>query len=924
MRKIHFTVSLEQFTSRIPGFIPAFDSDGNYHIFTKDAILARKNRFPNNYGMLPISIDISDFFIKHPGTKIAEGKLSYDGKCIVSYRRLDDWFHFFTQYYDLLNNHGSCGRAYTSATEYYKNEVNSKTGFDALYGNDITAYEDMDSFFNSHGGKVVIKENNALYGYDTEELNIPAVATDEGLFKYMLDNLFLKFYIPKDYRDVWGVSYLWFGDAVKWNSWFFNRRKIYDNIDVIAKCPTSDNCCDCEEYFKRGGRIMGDMLSEWVSKANIKAEQLSQMYDENPYLNPTSIHSFNIQQSIENMGEMSIFSNDWKSGVDYINTQSDSKEGTVVIYNNKAYIIRSKKDIINTTQNISRTNRGKTELFGYKFEEKYLERVWGNSKVNIWDGNQFTTDDSNNDNHWKDYTSYYILSHENDFNVQNRYILKDYKGTYKKIYTDDIETAKKICDDINSVSYTYDTKKCVVINNIIYPVIKGKYIILNDKIYEVETNGINEYIVINSSKLFLKDNKVNNISAIEGYFINYNGEYILCENDSLTISDANINYTYKVFDAHVMVSSMNLYIKDRKAYKISNNLDGDINSGFKQTTEDITSSITDGTIYKNIIINEDDVVLVYNYELEEVNDITGYTESKLDLLKPNVRYYDDIGNEMHGFNPTESIVWDGSESMSDNNGVNPLYSQPSEGTVLKPYYNIGNTTSLSVLTGDKYKPSNKFYNGNIITDMEFYCTDDEGKVISGKYKNIDSLKAINALITGVGNITKDKHLKCNITYHLNATLIKDNDTFTLANGYSEGIKFEETVEFIKKQDFFNTSTTTKILVWYYDIKHETDILKSGIYNHEWESSRARFSLPYINLGSRNDIIDMDDTNNTVVLPLFREEYRFGNSLLQNINSNIYIDKGVNYAFDKHLKLGEISSFESLENYSNGYFNIIDS
>lgn len=67
---------------------------------------------------------------------------------------------------------------------------------------------------------MVIKENNALYGYDTEELNIPAVATDDGLFKYMLDNLFLKFYIPKEYRDMWGVSYLWFGDAVKWNSWF--------------------------------------------------------------------------------------------------------------------------------------------------------------------------------------------------------------------------------------------------------------------------------------------------------------------------------------------------------------------------------------------------------------------------------------------------------------------------------------------------------------------------------------------------------------------------------------------------------------------------------------------------------------------------------------------------------------------------------
>lgn len=925
MRKLKFTISLEQFTSRIPGIIPAFDSDGIYHVFTENAIKARNNRYVSNYGMLPINVDIHDFFDVNPDVTIKEGELSYHTNCVVSYRRLDDWYYFFSQYYDLLNNHGSCGRAYQSAIEYYENEINLKTKDKLVFGNIRSTYEEMDSFFNTHGGKVILKDNNNIYGYDTEERNIPTVAIDDGLYKYLLDNLFLKIYIPKEYRNAWGTNYLWFGDAIKWNSWFFQKKKLYEFFEINNDCSNSDNCCECEEYFRRGGNVMADMLSEWVSTVNEKAERLSKMYEDNPSLNPIAIQSFNIQQSIENMGEMSIFCNDWEAGVNYINTQSDTKEGTVVIYNNKAYLIRSKNDISLTSQNQNRERKHKGELFGFKFDEKFLEIVWGNDKVNLWNGTQFMSDDSSDNNHWKDYTSYYALSNPDDFKVKYKFILKDYKGNYKKIYTDNKTSAEKLCDELNSETYSYDTKRCVVINNVIYPIIKGKYVILNNKIYVVEKEDNREYVLINSSKNYITNNMLNNSPVLEGEFINFNGEFIVCANNILKITDTDIVYNYQIFDAHTVISNIDIYIQDGKVYKILSTLDGDVDNGFRQMLSDITTSITEDNHYKRLIIKDNCVIVVHNYELEEVNNVTGYTESKLNLMLPNVRYYDDIGNEMHGYNTSKSIYWDGSESMTDNNGTDPLYSQPTEGTILRPYYNIGNTTDITLLRGDKYDPSIKFYNGNIITKMIFYCTNNNGDIISNKYSNKDSLQAINDLLTEVAAVTENKHIKCDITYHIGATLVKDNsNNYSIPTNYSPGVKYEETVEFIKKQEFFNVSTSSKILVWYYDIQHVTDIIKSDIYNHEWESSRARFTMPYIEIGSTTDIIDMDTNNNNVVLPLFREEFRFGNSVPQNVKSNIYIDRGINYAFDKHLKLGEISSFEALENYSNAYFNIIDS
>ena len=69
---------------------------------------------------------------------------------------------------------------------------------------------------------------------------------------------------------------------------------------------------------------------------------------------------------------------------------------------------------------------------------------------------------------------------------------------------------------------------------------------------------------------------------------------------------------------------------------------------------------------------------------------------------------------------------------------------------------------------------------------------------------------------------------------------------------------------------------------------------------------------------------MESHNGVKVAPVFMEEYNLGIASMENVDSNIYIDRGINAAFEKHLKLGETMTLEALENYGNNYFKIMDS
>ena len=68
---------------------------------------------------------------------------------------------------------------------------------------------------------------------------------------------------------------------------------------------------------------------------------------------------------------------------------------------------------------------------------------------------------------------------------------------------------------------------------------------------------------------------------------------------------------------------------------------------------------------------------------------------------------------------------------------------------------------------------------------------------------------------------------------------------------------------------------------------------------------------------------MDSYNGIQAYPIFKEEYLMGVSSLENVDANIYIERGINAAFEKHLKLGEVKSLDDLLQYGNGYYKIME-
>ena len=68
---------------------------------------------------------------------------------------------------------------------------------------------------------------------------------------------------------------------------------------------------------------------------------------------------------------------------------------------------------------------------------------------------------------------------------------------------------------------------------------------------------------------------------------------------------------------------------------------------------------------------------------------------------------------------------------------------------------------------------------------------------------------------------------------------------------------------------------------------------------------------------------MDDYNGLDAYPTFQDAYNIGISSLPIVDSDVNIDRGNNAAFEKHLKIGEVTSLEALENYTNGYFKMME-
>ena len=70
---------------------------------------------------------------------------------VISYATLRKWYHFFSEYYNLLNsNH--CNRVYSSATEYFEHEGQFDARHDASY------YAELDRLFEARDRQILAEE----------------------------------------------------------------------------------------------------------------------------------------------------------------------------------------------------------------------------------------------------------------------------------------------------------------------------------------------------------------------------------------------------------------------------------------------------------------------------------------------------------------------------------------------------------------------------------------------------------------------------------------------------------------------------------------------------------------------------------------------------------------------------------------------
>lgn len=934
MRTIQTTYSLEPFISRLPSIYPSYNGSDDIVYFDEKSINDRHGEYTSNYGMIPLNVPIKllnelnknkDYelnfgFDKKFGDKETDDKES-DDKYYLSWNTLSEWYSFFKNYYRILNDCGSCGRVYSSATDFYDYEYKSSSSRNLPLGNDRESYDEYDKLFAKRGGK----------------LN-PTTNSDIGLFKLINDYIVPSFEIPHEFTSYWNTDKIYYPNVIRWISWLDIRK---DYPTELEKCSERHDCCDCEEYIQRGGSSLLESLKTWYKATNSKVELINKLIkdkiikdninNESWHFKPHIVKEISILNTFEKSSQRSILSEVYDTNIDFRGVKSysdnvNNNSGTTVVVEEKSMLL---------TANSS----------GNKFDEKYMEKVY--------DDDAFTEYyDIYINGNGKDFTSDYPLYGVNSNNV------KKYGKTEK-------EVRDLFCDRLDiERNGTYGW---FLIDNDLTEVVPIETISMKDgsNIPVFREEGTNTpYVTIGGSDIYatynFKMNKYyfsfnkdvgfdrNKLSESDYCYIRYNSNITIIKS-----SDKKVTYTLSNGDK-ISYGRVDGYSYDTNGdilYVVGNDvctsfsIDNDGNISYVKKDK---ASI-EGDIIK---IKHDDI------EIKNCDIVSGTTSSKLlELRSPNIMT-DDNGNMIHAMN-----------IIGSTDRPKGIYAQPNIGEELEPLYQVGNVSSISPfkLTYENYYNDDKklTFIGNIISKMEFYYTDGDNKKINvqvdvkkddGTYEqkpsvyitsiekgglksSLEAIKKTRDVIEIYKrnfpvNIVSD-NIHCDITYHIGATLNRIGNDYFLADEYNSGVTYTESVEFVKnKEEYYLGSDKVSYPVYVYEMLQNDSYIatfKAQINTYsstteensgttEKNSSTTKKSKIESSYSKKDD---MDSRNGLDVYPTYQEAYNIGVVSSPIIDSNVNIYRGNNAAFEKHLKLGEVTSLEALENYTNGYFTMIE-
>ena len=276
------------------------------------------------------------------------------------------------------------------------------------------------------------------------------------------------------------------------------------------------------------------------------------------------------------------------------------------------------------------------------------------------------------------------------------------------------------------------------------------------------------------------------------------------------------------------------------------------------------------------------------------------------------------------------------------------YNSPYDQCTLDILYKVGEVSGIDY---QKNTHDELLFIGNYLESIEFYQLDDKGGKINQTSVECEDSRPYLELYCKepgsgeevvycngeeIGNVGKyydpEKVLYCDITYYIGATLVFDENAskYKMADKRHKGVKYVDTLTVTKTTGDFYMSDNSFFTFIYYELRgnmsgqHLDDFRDNQLTNMSYfEMDIMLFcDTERCKKDDKEFCVDYWENNNGMIAtPVFRTEYNLFSSTPQNVDSDIYIDRGINAAFEKHMKLQEVHTLEALENYGNGYFKI---
>ena len=777
------------------------------------------------------------------------------------------------------------------------------------------------------------------------------------------------------------VKILTYTTLNKWYTFFknyFKTIKMYDNAIGLYNAECVNKHEDNMKYFKglddlfeaRGGKDMYNWIIEYCMPHDDDKEPketFSYATNSASYVIPILLTN-----SIDDLGEMTIFSTKWKDGVDYHNRaeeieKCDKKEkygqcyGTVV----------------------DRPYHYESDDIG-KFDERYLAVDYetymiksGSDKKgykqNDFKENEFYSDD------WVNYTDWDIENNPDKYTsflsdgktCVSEYAYSPINGAIIYNPTEDCE--KEVID--------YTKQDYVLSNGEYIEVIDGYYTVPNYTVgcfanikfkrgikLPVIEDGALKYAELNGRRFYaVKDGDIEKIyftktsncydpgsAVIKSKYILYNGSVFPFSDDSkyVIINNDDETYIYTIFNGHFAYKGVTYFINGNDVglpvidvRYVDNKKITEVK--FKELEEADLSVLG----WKSVSVDPQtgEVTICHKLDIKNANLITGYTDSKLDLLRRRKINTDEMGTELPGyldlgFSSENKGGISTSKTCSDDGCVIGIseyyetvsvsgsnYNTPYDQCVLDILYKVGEASGLEYQTTTK--DGKKLYNGNYLKSIVFYYLDGDGdRLNETSVSGSDSREVLQKYDEGGEYYRPTEILYCDITYYIGATLEYDeeNSRYIPSNGRHKGVKYVDTLIVTKSVGDFYMSDGSFFTFNYYQLRGKMNDQYLDDFKDNKLVNKSYFEMDIMlfcdtERCKENDkefCTDYWENNNGMIsAPVFRTEYNLFSSTPQKSKSDIYIDRGINAAFEKHIKLQEVHTLDALENYSNGYFKI---